>query len=62
MITEKVEHYGSEILEITYAPDDLDIISEKILDLKKGADVIFTTGGMSVDPTISRRRRLRRRG
>ena len=35
MITEKVEHYGSEILEITYAPDDLDIISEKILDLKK---------------------------
>lgn len=51
MITEKVEHYGSEILEITYAPDDLDIISEKILDLKaKGADVIFTTGGMSVDP------------
>lgn len=46
MITEKVEHYGSEILEITYAPDDLDIISEKILDLKaKGADVIFTTGG-----------------
>ena len=51
VITEKVEHYGSEILEITYAPDDLDIISEKILDLKaKGADVIFTTGGMSVDP------------
>ena len=26
VITEKVEHYGSEILEITYAPDDLDII------------------------------------
>lgn len=51
VITEKVEHYGSEILEITYAPDDMDIISEKILDLKaKGADVIFTTGGMSVDP------------
>ena len=51
VITEKVEHYGSEILEITYAPDDLDIITEKILDLKaKGADVIFTTGGMSVDP------------
>ena len=51
VITEKVEHYGSEILEITYAPDDMDIISEKVLDLKaKGADVIFTTGGMSVDP------------
>ncbi len=51
VITQKVENYGSEILEITYAPDDLDIISGKILELKeKGADVIFTTGGMSVDP------------
>ncbi len=51
VITEKVEQYGSEILEITYAPDDLDMITEKILDLKaKGADLIFTTGGMSVDP------------
>lgn len=51
VITEKVESYGSEILEITYAPDDVDIISEKILDLKnKGAELIFTTGGMSVDP------------
>lgn len=51
VITEKVESYGSEILEITYAPDDMDIISEKIIDLKnKGADLIFTTGGMSVDP------------
>ena len=51
VITEKVESYGSEMLEITYAPDDLEMITEKILDLKaKGADVIFTTGGMSVDP------------
>ena len=51
VITEKVESYGSEILEITYAPDDLETISEKILDLKnKGAELIFTTGGMSVDP------------
>lgn len=51
VITEKVESYGSEILEITYAPDDLEIISQKILDLKnKGAELIFTTGGMSVDP------------
>lgn len=51
VITHKVESYGSEILEITYAPDDMDIIAEKILDLKnKGAELIFTTGGMSVDP------------
>jgi hypothetical protein len=51
VITEKVESYGSEILEITYAPDDLEVISEKIIDLKnKGAELIFTTGGMSVDP------------
>ncbi len=51
VITEKVESYGSSILEIDYAPDDVDIISGKILDLKeKGAELIFTTGGMSVDP------------
>lgn len=51
VITEKIEHYGSEILEITYAPDDEAIIRTKILELKeKGADLIFTTGGMSVDP------------
>ncbi len=51
VITEKVESYGSEILEITYAPDDLETISQKIIDLKnKGAELIFTTGGMSVDP------------
>lgn len=51
VITDKVESYGSEMLEITYAPDDLQIITDKILELKdKGAELIFTTGGMSVDP------------
>lgn len=51
VVRKKVESYGSEILEITYAPDDLNTITERILDLKeKGADLILTTGGMSVDP------------
>lgn len=38
-------------MEIDYAPDDMEIIRDKILDFKeKGAELIFTTGGMSVDP------------
>lgn len=51
VITKKVENYGSEILAIDFAPDDVDLIAQKILEMKeKGADLIFTTGGMSVDP------------
>lgn len=51
VITEKVKSYGSEMMEIDYAPDDLEIIRDKISAFKdKGAELIFTTGGMSVDP------------
>ncbi len=51
VITEKVKSYGSEMMEIAYAPDDMEIIKDKILEFRdKGAELIFTTGGMSVDP------------
>ena len=34
-----------------FAPDDLDQIKDKILEMRdKGAEVIVATGGMSVDP------------
>lgn len=51
VITEKVEAFGSEILGIDYAPDDVSIIAGKIKKMASdGADIIFVTGGMSVDP------------
>jgi hypothetical protein len=51
VIKEKVEALGSEILEIDFAPDDSQLIAEKITAMRdKGADIIFVTGGMSVDP------------
>jgi hypothetical protein len=51
VIKEKVEALGSEILEIDFAPDDSQFIADKITAMRdKGADIIFVTGGMSVDP------------
>ena len=51
VLREKVASYGSEILEITYAPDDAERITSEILRMRdQGAELIITTGGMSVDP------------
>lgn len=51
VITEKVEAFGSEILGIDFAPDDVSIIAGKIKKMAAdGADIMFVTGGMSVDP------------
>ncbi|WZL73867.1 molybdopterin-binding protein [Clostridiaceae bacterium 35-E11] len=51
VIKKKVEAFGSEILEIEFTPDDAQFIASKIKSMKdKGADIIFVTGGMSVDP------------
>ncbi|MCR4600773.1 MAG: molybdopterin-binding protein, partial [Clostridia bacterium] len=51
VITEKMESFGSEIMEVIYVPDDPDMIRDSIIALRdKGADMIFATGGMSVDP------------
>ena len=51
VITEKVEAFGSTILEIDFAPDNASIIAAKINKMVSDrADIIFVTGGMSVDP------------
>jgi len=51
VITEKVESFGSEILAIDYAPDDMEVIAAKINKMAdNGAGIIIVTGGMSVDP------------
>jgi molybdenum cofactor synthesis domain-containing protein len=51
IITKKVEEYSGEIVGIYYAPDDARFIEERLRDLiAAGADLLITTGGMSVDP------------
>jgi len=51
VVREKVEEYGCEVVEQIIVPDDM----EKIVEagrglLKKGAEMLVFTGGMSVDP------------
>ncbi len=51
IIRHKVADLGSEVIEVRFAPDDTDIIADAITSLiRNGAEVIVTTGGMSVDP------------
>ncbi|MFX4261008.1 molybdopterin-binding protein [Pelotomaculum propionicicum] len=51
VITEKVEAFGSSVMSVEYVPDDRDEIREKIIQMADGgAEIIFVTGGMSVDP------------
>ncbi|MCK8827292.1 molybdopterin-binding protein [Natroniella acetigena] len=47
----KIAELNGEVLAIKYTPDDSEKIKEEILDLiAKGAELIITGGGMSVDP------------
>lgn len=47
----KLARYGCEVLWHEFLPDDAGRIKEKIRDfVDKGAQMIITTGGMSVDP------------
>ncbi len=51
VIRKKISALDGEITGVHFAPDDAAIIEEKIRDLiTRGADLIITTGGMSVDP------------
>ncbi len=51
VLTEKVESFGSRIMGLDFAPDDVETIAAKINKMvREGADIIFVTGGMSVDP------------
>ena len=51
VIIEKIEACGGEIAGLHYAPDDEKFIAERLKDLlAAGADLLITTGGMSVDP------------
>ncbi|MFZ2196632.1 MAG: molybdopterin-binding protein [Thermodesulfovibrionales bacterium] len=51
MIKSKIEAIGGEIIGTYYAPDDEAFIEARLRELlNAGADLLITTGGMSVDP------------
>ena len=51
VLTKKVEELNGKVIKQEFSPDDASIISSKIKELLAlGADIILTTGGMSVDP------------
>ena len=51
IITKKIEALRGEIVGVFYAPDDERMIEERLRELlEAGADLLITTGGMSVDP------------
>jgi molybdenum cofactor synthesis domain-containing protein len=51
VLRKKMEAIGSEVVAVRFAPDDVELIAAAIRDcLDEGADLIVTSGGMSVDP------------
>ena len=51
IMREKIKTIGSEVIKVIFAPDDVTMIAEGIKGLiTAGAQLIITTGGMSVDP------------
>ncbi len=51
VITKKIEEYGGELVGVYYAPDDKQFIEDRLRELlNSGAELLITTGGMSVDP------------
>lgn len=63
VVTKKLKSYGSHLNEVAILPDDEHKIAEKIKNLlKEGANLIVTTGGMSVDPDDVTRSAIRQAG
>lgn len=51
VIKQKVEELGSHVIKQMFTPDDVNMISDAVKELiEMGAQMIITTGGMSVDP------------
>lgn len=63
IIRKKVKTLGGEVLEAVFLPDDDKMIADAALRvLDAGANVIITTGGMSVDPDDRTRFGLKKAG
>ena len=51
MVAVKIRDFGATILETFVVPDDIGHIARSLIALKdKGAEILLTTGGLSVDP------------
>lgn len=51
VLREKVKKFGSEVIRVGFAPDDIGMIVDEIQAcINDGAELIVTSGGMSVDP------------
>jgi molybdenum cofactor synthesis domain-containing protein len=63
VITKKMQEHGCEIVGIYYAPDDEALIEARLRELvEAGAELLVTTGGMSVDPDDVTRFAIRKLG
>ncbi len=63
ILTQKIVALGSEVTELTFAPDDAETISEAIHShLDRGCDLLILSGGMSVDPDDVTRKGIRMAG
>lgn len=51
IIENKIKQFNGEVVGVYYAPDDAEYIEARLRELlEAGADLLITTGGMSVDP------------
>ncbi len=51
IVEERLKRYGLEMIGKEFAPDDVSAIRDAVIRLfDKGADLVITTGGLSVDP------------
>ncbi len=63
IIKNKVEAFGGEVIGSYFAPDDESFIEKRLRELlDAGADLLVTTGGMSVDPDDVTRHAIRNLG
>jgi molybdopterin biosynthesis enzyme len=63
ILTRKLNSYGAEILGCVKCPDDVEMILSAIDGfVKRGAELILLTGGMSVDPDDVTPTAIRRTG
>lgn len=63
VLRKKLADLGSEVVAVRFAPDDVDVIAGEIQAcLDRGAEIIITSGGMSVDPDDVTRQGIKKAG
>ena len=63
VLRKKIDRIGSTVIGVAFAPDNPSLIASEIQRLiSQGADLILTTGGMSVDPDDVTRDGIRKAG